>query len=68
MKQFIIREVIVFMKLFKIVFGMLMFAHFSGMYIAKNVCHKSILHNNIIITNISMSLVVCWFTYITIMD
>ena len=31
MKQFIVREVIVFMKLFKIIFGMLMFAHFSGL-------------------------------------
>ena len=30
MKQFIIREIIVFMKLFKIIFGMLMFAHFAA--------------------------------------
>ena len=30
MRQFIIREVVIFMKLFKIVFGMLMFAHFAA--------------------------------------
>eukprot|EP01084_Bolivina_argentea_P011041 20633_1 len=29
-RQFMIREVIVFVKLFKIIFGMLLFAHFSG--------------------------------------
>eukprot|EP01084_Bolivina_argentea_P255388 429532_1 len=30
MKQFVLREVIVFMKLFKIICGMLMFAHFAA--------------------------------------
>ena len=45
MKQFIVREVIVFMKLFKIIFGMLMFAHFSGLKyeICKSICVPNLL-------------------------